>query len=206
MQQVDYKEQEVVVEKGSAKDIETVVDLSFEVFEVDRYFTFKLSREFVIDYYKIVQQFNADHFFIAKQGDKIVGFVIGYPDTNKVSKKIKKNIFKFGIKFLMRKYKIAMPYTELIKTGFKSFGYISRPEGGGELLSMAVLQNLQGKAVGSKLVHALDESFKGLITEYYVNTHTHLTLTVAFYIKMGFVKFSESKDGKTIVLKKNLIA
>jgi ribosomal protein S18 acetylase RimI-like enzyme len=158
----------------------------------------------VIDSYKIIQRSNPNHFFVARNGNKIVGFVIGYHDTNKVSKEFKKNIFRFGIKFLKGEYKITMPFSELFITGINSFRYISRPQGGGELLSMAVLQNFQGQAIGSKLVSALDESFKGLIKEYYVYTHTYLTLTVAFYLKLGLQKFSESKDGQIIILKRNL--
>jgi ribosomal protein S18 acetylase RimI-like enzyme len=195
---------DIVYEKGTSKDVEDIVDISFMVFEQNRYFIFNLGKDFVLDYYRLVQENYPDHFFIAKQNKKTIGFIIGYPDSQKLTKQLLKKSFLFAYGFLVRKYRIAMNLFTFLKTSIKSIRYVSRSENGGELLSMAINTSQQGKGVGSILVGLLNESLKPHTQKCFVHTHTHLTQTVNFYLKLGFKEFSKDKMGETIVLLKKI--
>lgn len=195
----------IVYQKGTEENILGIVDLSLEVFEKDRYFIFNLGREFVKDYYLMIYRNYPDCFFIAIRDEKLIGFIIGYPDSKKITKSLVKKAIPFAFKFLFRKYKINMSINFFVKKVISSFGYVSREQGGGELLSMAIKKDYQGHGIGGKLVSLLEESLLKYTDKYFVHTHLHLTETVKFYEKHGFKEVTRDKKGETVVLHKNIV-
>ncbi len=180
----------VVIAPLKKEDIATIVDLSFEVFDVKMYFMLRLGKRFLIDFYNIVYDSGAKHLFVATCGDEINGFLIGYPDTSVISRHLGKNALGIGWKMLTGRYQLDMSIRELFISGYKNYKYMDRhlgtqSEGVGELLSMAVKTNWQGQGIGRQLIEAYEASLKGKTTLYHVFTHSRLAKTLAFYRKMG---------------------
>ena len=110
--------------QASANDIKEIVKLSFDIFEIDRYFTMKLGKEFILDFYSMIREENKEHFFVAKDNEKVIGFIIGCSDPKTVTQILKRNIIKIGWRMMNRKYKTNMRFLELLKTGYKNYKYI----------------------------------------------------------------------------------
>lgn len=198
---------DVQIVTATPEDLDEIIKITFAVFEVDRYFMLKIGEEFLLDCFKIIFEKNSAHFFVAKDGAKVIGFVVGYPDTSAVSAALRRNAPRIGLRFLRGKYAMRMGLRELIADGYKNFRYMSRPQAGGaggELMSMAVLQDYQGQGIGARLMGHLEASFKGLTEKYLILTHRRLVKTVQFYLKMGCKEHASLRNNEIVIFEKSL--
>ena len=198
------KQGSIGIVNASREDIKEIIRISFAVFEIERYFMLKLGEGFLLDVLGLIYETNKAHFFVAKDGEAVIGFIFGYPDTRAVSAALRKNAPRIGLKLLCGKYDTRLGLFEFIKDGLRTSMYMSRSQGGGELMSMAVLQDYQGRGIGSRLFERLEASFQGLTDRYLILTHSRLVKTVQFYLKMGCREHSRLRNGEIVIFEKTI--
>lgn len=122
---------------------------------------------------------------------KMVGFVVGTSDSSSFfSMALKAKFLKLSFCLLLQLIKNPL----LIKNVLETFLYTSKDKGPkAELVVIAVINKMQGKGVGKKLVQALEEAFiTDGINEYKLTVHADKS-AVQFYEHLKYNRIAKFK-------------
>lgn len=148
-----------------------------------------LGEKFLLNLYKGAFKSIDTFGFVALEGKKVVGFIVGTKNMKTyLSSSLKSNLLRLsyylGIRLLEKPF--------LIKNALETLTYSSKDIGPpSELVVIAVSKKYQSLGIGKKLVQALEREFKdNKISRYKLTVHADKK-AVYFYEGLGYDRLSQ---------------
>ncbi len=165
------------------------------------YFITTFGESLIEEYYRCYLKID-NLFVVAKEGETIIGFCMGYRQgSNARSTFLKENKIKLSLKMILQIFR----RNKLVITKCWNYflGYFVRKKSetkcskivDGDLLSICVLPEFRGKGISVELV----KEFEKLLTEqnigeYLLSVYKTNIKAIHFYTKMGFTVIAETDD------------
>lgn len=159
--------------------------------EIDQGFLSQLGIKFLSKLYKVMVISPNSFVVVAKENDRIVGFISGCTNVNKFYRDFLKKYFFHAFFILLPKiFKLS-----ILKKILETLKYLRQKEEKKlpetELLTIAILKKFQGQDIIQKIFEKfISELKKRKIKQFKVVVGENLSRAIGFYEKMGFKFFS----------------
>ena len=176
--------QRMIIRKAKQSDVDEIVSIHKSAFK--GFFLTSLGDSFLSTYYSCFIKSGDTVILCAEEMGKLLGFSAATRECKGFNGRlIKANVFKFMLVGLRLLFTNPLALVRLVKNFTKKSDEVKDDENYGELYSIGVNSDAQGKGIGKALLAETEKRMEieklSLTTDYYNNE-----LTIAFYQKCGY--------------------
>ncbi|MHA1784371.1 MAG: GNAT family N-acetyltransferase [Candidatus Helarchaeota archaeon] len=193
----------VIIRKVRKSDIKGIVHVCYKTGYMGEDATGHFSDEKLFGYLfsQYYPQHEPEHSFVAVDGDKIIGYILGSPDTIRQEKRyitrmVPKIMFRLFFITTLRFFK---DFKNLLKTGIIATKYLKLPKNPKNMpreeilekypahLHIDILDGYQRQGIGTRLMQAFERNMrKNKVKGIHLGTSERNVKAIPFYRKHGF--------------------